>query len=471
MKPEMEKLAREVFADMNIEITSTGSCHLGAVIGSQEYKEEFIGKKVKELNEELNKLSKIGKTEPHAAYTAFTHGWKHKWIYISRTIPDIGESLMPLENCIRNVFIPAISNGHICTDEEREILALPPRLGGLGIPNPTKVADQEYHNSLKITANLKEKIINQDRIVKNDVYEIKTIRREISKARQLAQEEELRNIIPRISEDMRLRLAMAQEVGASNWLTALPIKAKGFSLNKQEFTDALALRHGWPVGGLPDLCACGSDFDEQHALTCQKGGFVSIRHDEVRNITHAMLKEVCRDVTLEPQLLPLQGEEFFYKTANTEQEARVDVSARNFWIRGQQAFFDIRVFSPFARCYRQLSLGAAHLKNEREKERKYGERIRKVESGSFTPLVFTVGGGMSQQTKLFYRRIAELMAERKDEPKGFFTAWLRCRLSFSLLKSAILCLRGTRSSKMHREDLSTVDYEDTAMKGRIAKTN
>ena len=25
---------------------------------------------------------------------------------------------------------------------------------------------------------------------------------------------------------------------------------------------------------------------------------------------------------------------------------------------------------------------------------------------------------------------------------GFFTAWLQCKLSFSLVKSALLCLRG-----------------------------
>ena len=100
---------------------------------------------------ELKKLSKIGETEPHAAYAAFTHGWKHKWTYLSRTIADIGELMGPLENCIRYSFIPAITNGHICNDEERLILTLPPRHGGLGIPNPVTSADQEYNNSLKVT--------------------------------------------------------------------------------------------------------------------------------------------------------------------------------------------------------------------------------------------------------------------------------------------------------------------------------
>ena len=75
---------------------------------------------------------------------------------------------------------------------------------------------------------------------------------------------------------MKRKLTLAQETWASNWLSALPKRAKGFSLNKQEFTDALALRHGWIVKGLPEVCACGENFDERHAMSCQKGGFLSI---------------------------------------------------------------------------------------------------------------------------------------------------------------------------------------------------
>ena len=65
-------------------------------------------------------------------------------------------------------------------------------------------------------------------------------------------------------------------------------------------------------------------------MSCQKGGFISIRHDEIRDITCSLLKEVCNDVTKEPLLQSLQGEEFHYKTAKVEQEARVDISARGF---------------------------------------------------------------------------------------------------------------------------------------------
>ena len=83
---------------------------------------------------------------------------------------------------------------------------------------------------------------------------------------------------------------------------------------------ALALRYGWRVKGLPKVNACVENFDERHAMSCQKGGFISIRHDDIRDITCSLLKEVCSILTKEPLLQPLQGEEFNYKTAKVEQE-------------------------------------------------------------------------------------------------------------------------------------------------------
>ena len=38
-------------------------------------------------------------------------------------------------------------------------------------------------------------------------------------------------------------------------------------------------------GRLPAKCACGAVFSVEHALSCPKGGFPSIRHNEIRNLT------------------------------------------------------------------------------------------------------------------------------------------------------------------------------------------
>ena len=402
VKPDYYHDAQETFRDTEVIVTKEGQRHLGAVIGTREFKDKYVSDKVKTWVEEIQMLSNHAKTEPHAAYTAFTYGVKHKWTFVMRTIPDIELLLQPLEDAIRESFLPSLTNGYIPSPEERDLLALPPRMGGLGITNPAAMADHEHRNSLRLTEFLSQKILAQAERSEINHQQQKDITAQISKERETLQKDQLQRIIGQLTSDQRRRVEMAQEVGASNWLTTLPLKAKGFHLNKQEFVDALALRYGWPVESLPQQCTCGTPFDATHAMVCKKGGFVCIRHDEVRDITAKMLQEVCHDVTTEPILLPLDGERFIHRTANTSNDARVDVSARGFWTRGQRAFVDIRIFDPMAACHHQLSLEAAHQRNEQEKNRNYQERVQHVDHGRFTPLVFTTSGGVGPEARRFY---------------------------------------------------------------------
>ena len=68
-----------------------------------------------------------------------------------------------------------------------------------------------------------------------------------------------------------------------------------------------------------------------------------------------------------------------------------------------------------------------------------------MENGSFTPLVFSTTGSMSRATTIFYRKLAHLLSERRNQSYATTMGWLRCHLGYSLLKSAILCIRGSRS--------------------------
>ena len=64
---------------------------------------------------------------------------------------------------------------------------------------------------------------------------------------------------------------------------------------------------------------------------CPCGGFPSIRHNELRDITAELLTEVCHSVGVEPTLQPLTGEQLSYRSANVEDGARLDVVAEGFW--------------------------------------------------------------------------------------------------------------------------------------------
>ncbi len=79
-------------------------------------------------------------------------------------------------------------------------------------------------------------------------------------------------------------------------------------------------------------------------------------------------------------------------------------------------------------------------KHEREKIRAYGQRVREVEHATFVPIVMSATGGLSKQATNFYKRLASLLADKWDQPYSTTLHWLRCSLSFSLLRSAIQCI-------------------------------
>ena len=86
-------------------------------------------------------------------------------------------------------------------------------------------------------------------------------------------------------------------------MTAIPIKEKGFYLSKSEFWDAIYLRYGFELKRIPSTCVCGKAFSIEHALTCPRGGFVSMRHNIIRDTTADLLNEVSKDVKTEPKLI------------------------------------------------------------------------------------------------------------------------------------------------------------------------
>ena len=97
--PHLAK-ATMLFQDTQVNITSQGRPYLGTALGSQEFVDQYVTNKVHQWNEEL--LVDMAKTQPHAAYTAFIHGYIHKFSYLCRTVSNIDPLLQPLEDCIRS---------------------------------------------------------------------------------------------------------------------------------------------------------------------------------------------------------------------------------------------------------------------------------------------------------------------------------------------------------------------------------
>ena len=144
-------------------------------------------------------------------------------------------------------------------------------------------------------------------------------------------------------------------------------------------------------------------------MSCKKGGFVCMRHKNLRDLTENMLSEVCKDREIEPKLAPLTDKDLDRRTANTTNGTRLDIRARGVWERGQQAFSDLRVFDSKACCYPNKSLQQCHVMNEQEKKRTYNERVSQIDHGTFTPLIFAIYGSMGRECSTFYARLSNLL--------------------------------------------------------------
>ena len=101
-------------------------------------------------------------------------------------------------------------------------------------------------------------------------------------------------------------------------------------------------------------------------------------------------------------------------------------------------------------CLTQSPLSRCYITNELEKRRAYDERVREVEKACFSPLVFSArSGGMCPSATTVYKKLASMFAEKWNMNYSRCVLWLRCRVCFSLLRSAIMCVRGNRSTIRH----------------------
>ena len=82
--------------------------------------------------------------------------------------------------------------------------------------------------------------------------------------------------------------------------------------------------------------------------------------------------------------------------------------------------------------------------HEKRKKPEYLERVRTVEYADCTPLVVATTGSIGPGGSIMLKRLAWSLAEEREMHISVVAGWLRCRLSFVILRSALVCLRGSR---------------------------
>ena len=136
-----------------------------------------------------------------------------------RTIKNTSTLFTLLENANHQQFIPALTGREPCSQEERELLSLTACLGNLNITDPTAIAKKQFSNSQTISKQLTQMIINQTNTpTMPQLQPIKSLLRRQNRELNETKAETVRETLP---QPLKRAMDLAQEKGASIWLTAL----------------------------------------------------------------------------------------------------------------------------------------------------------------------------------------------------------------------------------------------------------
>ena len=84
-----------------------------------------------------------------------------------------------------------------------------------------------------------------------------------------------------------------------------------------------------------------------------------------------------------------------------------------------------------------------------------------VEKASFTPLVFTVAGSCGRECDVLLKRLSAQIAHRSGDNQSAVMAWMRTKLSYTIMRANTISLRGPHVSKGKQRSNSNsmeVDY-------------
>ena len=106
-----------------------------------------------------------------------------------------------------------------------------------------------------------------------------------------------------------------------------------------------------------------------------------------------------------------------------------------------------------AESQRDLPTDVIFHRHQQEKKRSYNQRCIEVENGTFTPLVFGTNRGVGSKCSMFLATLTEKLSVVRGEDVNVTMEWLRAKLSFEVLKSALLCVRGSKNAWYKKDEV------------------
>jgi len=332
---------------------------------------------------------------------------------------------------------------------DRDLMSLPVKFPGLGILTPSQSAKDHFAPPRIITAELSDGLMANKELDVEDYLqrgkETRTLRRTLRNGTHKGLKNEL---LSGSDETTKRRLKRSCQTGS--WLTITPNRMNGTLLSADEFRDSLRIRYGLVPLHLQQECdGCYQRFSVEHAMSCKKGGLITIRHDDVKGEWHQLCAQALTPSAVSDEPLIYSGRAVLREAQNNSTaeavppEYRGDVAAHGFWERGTTAVFDIRITDTEAPSYRRMDPAKVLKKHEKEKKDKYLEACL-ARRRQFTPLVFSVDGLRSKETDAASKRISTLLSKKWNRSYSDVCGYVRSRLSLALVRATTMCLRSAR---------------------------
>ena len=244
----------QIFEGSGLKVTTDSTRYLGGYAGPRETCDQLRRGKFGKLITHLEKLSELVKAEPHSAFCYFVSRFQHTSTYVQRVIPPSEQKWKQLEETIRNKFTTVLF-GCDMSDELRQVLRLPVKMGGMGIHDPTDTAKTNYPASRKVCDRHFQLLFDQQQEYPEDMPQIQI--QEIGKIRREkdAHQKALRaTIYSEASQQLKTQLDHMSRAGVSSWLSARPLKENDMHLSKSDFRDLIRLRYFLPLENMPLTC-------------------------------------------------------------------------------------------------------------------------------------------------------------------------------------------------------------------------
>uniref|UniRef100_A0A8D9B3J6 C2H2-type domain-containing protein n=1 Tax=Cacopsylla melanoneura TaxID=428564 RepID=A0A8D9B3J6_9HEMI len=444
VKPELQSQAEQIFQDLNVQVVLSHR-FLGSVIGPDEMKKEYVSEKVSQWLSCVRHLARAAKQDPQSALAVLTKSMQFEWSFVQRVVDSCDDEYIPLKDALQSCFLPSLFGREI-NNLEQELIHLPARLGGLGIADPMKTVQTSFQTSVSSNSKLIHSIKTGEPLNVQEHNNCVKDKLKDQKALKKTQQEELsKTLISQLPPKKKRILERITSGNCSQWLTVIPTSNDHFDLSPTQFRDALAMRYGYELLGLPTNCdGCGQEMNLTHALDCKKGGLVKHGHDNLRDECAALAGLAYNGVCIEPVV----------REAGANGGMLIaDIKVNGIWESGKAAFFDNRVINADAPSYESQEWNTTSKYHATEKHKKYDKAVEDIR-GSFTPLVCSVDGALHVEFLTFLRRVASTLSLKWSKSLSQVAGWIKVKVEMAVIRCVSLRLRGTRYNvrSLHLED-------------------